>query len=539
MDTKTLQTLSKEELIKIVEELQLQIALQSKGIPNMEVDYKHLVDAASDCIFVLDENGNVVYFNSAWKELAPYNIEEVIGMHYSNIVSPSEIERASDAFSAVMSGKKEFHNEKFKTVDPNNNVIYFIANFTPVKSPEGKIIGILGILRKITEIHLLEKKLKDNSRRLEEKVKEQIEQAEELKRLKALNDEIINNAPIGIFTMDPTGIILSENNAIKEIIGFEQDKSITGINFTELPGFIKSEFQKTIDEVILYKKNRILKNMTFRPQASPDDERTLNLRFIPIFDNEKRVKSVMVMAEDVTEAAKIGRRMHRAEQLSAMGILAAGVAYEMKLPINLMTVDLNFIENNINETSPMRDYVKSMKDELIRMKSISEHLLNLSKPEETELEVFEIHKLITTHPIQIMLNRMQKNGYSITTQYPENGIKIKGIKNQLVQVLMHIITNAEEAMPDGGELRIAVESVQNSNGKFGVITIEDTGIGISQENIKKVFQPFFTTKGDKSTGLGLMVSYSIIENHGGILGIKSKPGEGTSIRIALPGILGQ
>lgn len=536
MDTKTLLCLAKEELVKLIEDLQLQIALQRKGIPDVRIDYQYLVETASDVIFVLDDHGNIVYQNAAWEDLFPFNRGEAIGMHFSVSVPAIEIERATALFDSVIHGEKEIRNEKFKTYDKNGNLVYLLANLTPLRTAEGKISGLLGILRNITEMHYMERKLKVNSRRLEEKIKEQIDQAEELKRLKALNDEIINNAPLGIFTIDPTGIILTENPAIKEIIGYPADQTIIGTNINDLKGFSRGEFQKVLDEVMLQRKAHKIKNAKYNPTDGLENEQTLNLRIIPILDSEKKVKSIMLMAEDVTEQARIGMRMQRAEQLSAMGLLAAGVAYELKVPINLLTIDLNFIENNIPEDSPMKDYVKSMKDELTRMKQISDQLLNLSKPEEIDKEVFEIHKLITSHPIQIMLNRLKKNGYIVNTVLPDESMKIRGIRNQLTQALLHLIANAEEAMPDRGELRIEIGAMENSSAKFGTITVTDTGIGITRDNIKKIIQPFFTTKGEKSTGLGMMVTYSIIENHGGTMGIRSKPGEGTSIVIALPGV---
>lgn len=537
MDTKTLQGLSKDELIKIIEELQLKEALHAKGIQGPEVDYRYLVESASDIIFILDEQGNLVYCNKAWENLFPHKGGPIIGTHYSAAVPAIEIGRATAVFESVIKGDQEIQNEKFKTYDKDGNVVYLLANLMPMRSEKGASGGLFGFFRNITDIHLMESKLRENSRRLEEMLREQIERADELKRLTALNDEIINNAPIGIFTMDPvSGVVLSENPAIKVIIGASPDKSIVGTNFKDLPGLARTDFKKVIDEVFLQKKLRFIKNTKYSPTESPEDERTLNLRIIPILDSERKLKSVMVMVEDVTEQMRIGDRMHRAEQLSAMGLLAAGVAYELKMPLNLMTVDLNFVENNIAEDSPMRDYVNSMKDELSRMKQISEHLLNLSKPEDSEQEVFEAHKLITSHPIQITLNRLQKNGFNVVTHYSDNTVKIRAIKNQLVQVLLHLIANAEEAMPEKGTLRISVDTLETANGPYASISIEDTGIGISKENIKKIFQPFFTTKGEKSTGLGLMVTYSTIETLGGTIGVKSKPGEGTTFRIVLPGV---
>lgn len=536
MDTKTLQTLSKDELIRIIENLQLKDALQSKGVCFPKVDYQYLVEGASDAIFVLDDQGNLVFLNSAWEHIFPVNKEEAMGMHFSAAVPAIEIERATAVFKSVIGGN-EIRNEKFKTFNRDGSAMYVIANLSPIRSDEGKIVGLLGILRNITDIHLMERKLKVNSKRLEEKIKEQIEQAEELRRLTALNEDIITNAPIGIITMDPTGIILSENPAIKQIMGLDPGQSVVGMNFIDLGGIAQTGFQRVLDEVFIQKKPQAVKNAVYRRSPAPEDERALNLKINPILDGERRVKTVMLMVEDVTEQSRIGKRMQRAEQLSAMGLLAAGVAYELKVPINLLAIDLNFIENNIPENSPMRDYVRSMKEELTRIKQISEQLLNLSKPEETDKEVFEAHKLITSHPIQIMLNRLQKNGFSVVTEYPDAGVKVRGIRNQMVQVLLHLIANAEEAMPDKGELKITVDSMMNNGALYAAITVSDTGLGIPREHLKKVFQPFFTTKGEKSTGLGLMVSYSIVENHGGTIAIKSKPGEGTSIMIVLPGVV--
>ncbi|HDP81161.1 MAG TPA: PAS domain S-box protein [Spirochaetes bacterium] len=534
LDTRTLRSLSKDELIKLISDLQLRIALEDRGIPNLEVDYKYLLESASDVIFVLDNNGNLVYQNAAWQNLLPFKREDALGMHYSLSIPAIELDRASTIFEAVIKGEKEIRNERFKTLDKFGNEIYLSANLSPIRSGSGTPLGLIGILRNVTDMHLMEKKLRENSRRLEEKIKEQISQAEELRQLTALNEDIIANAPIGIFTMDPTGIILSENPAFKAIVGADSATTGIGADVTRLPGFRGEEFGRILDDVMLKGRPHKLKNISYTPTGAPDDGKTLNLTLTPILDGEKKVKSILVMVEDVSEAARIGKRIHRAEQLSSMGLLAAGVAYELKMPLNLMTMDLGFIENNISEDSPMRDYLKSMKDELARVKQIIQQLLNLSRPPEEEKEVFEIHKLVTSHPIQIVLNRMQKNGYSVITGYPEISVSVKGIKNQLTQVLLHIIANAEDAMPDGGELKITVDSTEHHGQTYATITLEDTGMGISPENINKVCRPFFTTKGDKSTGLGMMVSSSIIENHGGSIGIKSTPGEGTSIRIILP-----
>ncbi|HRV15587.1 MAG TPA: PAS domain S-box protein, partial [Spirochaetota bacterium] len=214
MDTKTLQQLSQDELIKLIQQLQLKIDLLQKGVEEEPVDYKKLIEAADDIIFVLDSEGNVVYRNRAMEDLFPVNSKDAVGMHFSLYLPAIELDRATMVFNQILYEGKSIHNEKMKTFDKDGNPVYLMANLAPIKDDDGKITGLFGILRNITEMHLMEKKLKESSRRLEEKIKEQLRQAEELKRLSTLNDEIINNSPIGIFTIDPTGIILSENPAL-------------------------------------------------------------------------------------------------------------------------------------------------------------------------------------------------------------------------------------------------------------------------------------------------------------------------------------
>lgn len=534
MDTKELKSLTKEELISKLKEYHEKSEDQTRML-DLGLYYKYLAESASDVIFILDTSGNFLFINEAGEKLSTYSRDEAVGMHYAKYIAEAELDRARTVFEAVLKEGKVFHNEKIKTSDRDGNTIYFLANFSPIRFEEGKIIGLIAILREITEMHVMEKKLKENTRSLKEKMKEQHHQSEEMKRLKTLNDEIIDKAPIGIFTMDPNGTMLSDNPALKEIMGHKPDETKIGVNFSEYSGFRESGLQGLLDEAVLRKQPVKQDNITYVP-LSRDRKLNINVHMNPLLDDEMNVKSVLIMVEDITEQMKITSKMQRAEKLSAMGLLANGVALEIKVPLNLMTIDLNFIDKNIDENSPMVDYVKSLKGELDRIKKITDQLLNLSKPVEEAKEVFEIHKIITSHPIQATLNRLQKNGYGVITSYTEESPRIKAMHNQLVQVLLHLISNAEDAMPDKGELRISVDSETSNGITFASLTVEDTGIGIPEENLRNIFQPFFSTKGKKSSGLGLMVSYSIIENHGGTIGIKSAPGEGTSVRILIPAV---
>jgi signal transduction histidine kinase len=137
----------------------------------------------------------------------------VLGRHFTNYIPQLEAKRANTVFNLVISEGQQISNEIMKTVDNKGKTAYFLINFTPIRSESGDIKGVFGIMRNITEMHLMEKKLRENTRRLEEKIKEQLSQAEELRHIQTINDDIINNVPIGIFSMDPTGIMLTKTRA--------------------------------------------------------------------------------------------------------------------------------------------------------------------------------------------------------------------------------------------------------------------------------------------------------------------------------------
>jgi two-component system NtrC family sensor kinase len=135
--------------------------------------------------------------------------------------------------------------------------------------------------------------------------------------------------------------------------------------------------------------------------------------------------------------------------------------------------------------------------------------------------------------VSVLDLQLQKDRFAIERQFDEALPRVTVDGNKIKQVLMNLLINASQAMPDGG--RIIVQTVLAENGRQLCITISDTGPGISKENISKIFDPFFTTKGpEKGTGLGLSVSYGIVQQHGGSITVDSTPGQGTTFIIRLP-----
>lgn len=533
MDDTTLNALSKDELIALIKDLHSKYligGIEGKIVP---IDYRSLLEATSDIIFVIDRDGDLVYINSAWKAYFPSWAGRKLGGHYLKNIPPIEKERAEFVFNEIIHKGTSFENEIMKTYDEDGNKIYMAASLSPIRADDGTVVGLVGIMKNITEKHLAEKKAKEYSRILEIKVKEQIAQAQELKGLRDFNEDIINHAPVGIFVMDPSGVVMSENPALKKIMGHEASDTLVGFNLLGDLRFTKSELGKLYEKTIADRRTNRAFNIPYRALFS-DRDLIINATVIPIFNPGGTLEKAIFMVEDHTEQAVITNRVYQAEKLSALGILASGIASELRASVNKMVMDLNFVDNNLEEGSPASEYVDSLQNELSRIKNMMEQLVSLSTADDESAELCDLNAVLSSHPVEVVLKRLRADGYEIILETSQDKPLVRATQNQIQQILLQFIENAEEAMPDKGTIRISIETRKTNAGSFALLTIEDTGIGIPQENFQKIFQPFFTTKGKQATGLGLMITSAIVQNLGGTIGVKSEPGEGTTFRVALP-----
>jgi len=241
--------------------------------------------------------------------------------------------------------------------------------------------------------------------------------------------------------------------------------------------------------------------------------------------------------EQLIELVKnFDKKIKESEYISALRKLSIGIAKEFRRPIDKMYMDISFVMNNVDNNSSVADYVFSLKAQIHKIRNISEQLLALAEPEENEKEICEINTLVLGHPIDILCSRMREKGFAVNLKLPEKSPQVKATQYQIRQVLFNILENARDAMSDLGELTIEVDTLEAKEGKFTVITIIDTGIGIPEENMKKIFQPFFSTKGKNYAGLGLMVTAYVIENLSGHIGVKSTLGTGTTVKLMIPQI---
>lgn len=233
------------------------------------------------------------------------------------------------------------------------------------------------------------------------------------------------------------------------------------------------------------------------------------------------------LEHEIAERQTLEEWVRRNERLNAMGRLAAGVAHEMRNPIGIIRTTMQILEEEQKDNQSVRDCAGVIIEECDRMNSVVGEFLEFARPAEPKFEKVDLAGLIE----EVMLftsKYVSRQGIQVITDIPDDLLPVWADGGQIKQVLVNLIINAVDAMPNGGLLKIK----GSQKGSIQEISVKDSGEGIPESLLSQIFEPFFSTK-PKGTGLGLPIIYRILENHHGKIEVYSKPGEGTEFVITL------
>lgn len=339
-----------------------------------------------------------------------------------------------------------------------------------------------------------------------------------LKHKEQLYDSLFNYNIDGILVLDINENIIDGNPAIEKISGYTVDEL---------------KHRSLISTVVVEDRGKKLSHSQKAFQGEPQEydlaifnktgqKLSLVVKMIPIFNGNELV-GVFEILKDVTSTKQMEMMMHRSDKLSLIGELAAGVAHEIRNPLTTLKGFLEILEPEINSK-----YAAVMKSELERINTILNEFLLLAKPKEVNFKSNCIHSIINNIIFLLEPQSLLKN-IQIISDFNDEGPHVTCDENQLKQVFINIIKNAMESMPNGGNIYVDVEII---NDKI-CIQVKDEGCGIPEERMPKLGEAFYTTKAD-GTGLGLLVTNKIIENHNGQIIINSEVNKGTIIQILFP-----
>ncbi|HLE62151.1 MAG TPA: ATP-binding protein [Pyrinomonadaceae bacterium] len=359
---------------------------------------------------------------------------------------------------------------------------------------------------------------------------EQQKRAAEFKLLKEFNESIVESINVGLLAVDLEGKVTHLNSALQQILDIKRDAAL-GRRVEEL---FAEDFADTIWQVLGQEGWRLqeIRNI-YKLHTATLAGRTLvlNIAIAPLQDAQAQT-GALVVVEDVTTRIRLEEQLQQREKLSSIGLLAAGVAHEVNTPLTGVSSYSQLLLGMLSETDPKHALLQKIRNQADRATNIVNNLLNFSRTgsatEFTEVDISEV----LDDTLQLLEPQLRRHQIEIVRAYVSESPRVFGNSGKLQQVFTNLLLNARDAIPDGGRITISTFS---SDRDSVTVEITDTGIGIAAENVAKIYDPFYTTKGvGRGTGLGLAVTYGIVQEHSGHIGVQSQPGQGTIFRITLP-----
>ncbi|THE13045.1 PAS domain S-box protein [Bacillus timonensis] len=468
------------------------------------------VDAA---IYSYDFRSNRLMVSSKISDVfgySPTKFKENI-MFWKELVIQEDINIVNELEQKLRNGEKCI--AEYRILLPNGQLKWIQKRITPIFDLDGNLIKFNGIdididqRKKVEE--LLTQSQEQNRKLLEKRLKESE------KRFESLFAH--NSDPIFTFNLDRR--LIEANPAAENILGYP----ITELQQMEWDSVIAPEDLDLYNEHFKLVSQGEWKESTLSMVHKDGSNRVMELKMIPIIIDHQCI-GIYQITKDITDSKLAAERIRRSDKLAAVGLLAAGVAHEIRNPLTTLKGFVQLLTSDID-----KHYASILLSEIDRINQIVSEFLILSKPQVTKYATQNI-KRILNNITSLLETEARLKGIQLISEYDVNLPLINCEQNQLKQVFINLIKNAIEAMPNGGKIIVKAQIINN---KMVSIQIVDQGMGIEEERIPKLGEPFYTTK-ENGTGLGLMVCYRIIEQHGGIMNITSQLNRGTTVEVCLP-----
>ncbi len=491
-----------------------------------DIRYRRLFESARDGILLLEgDSAEITDVNPCMVEMFGYRYDELLGKRLWDISPFQENEKTRALFGKLqMEGYLRHDDLLLKTKEGRPIDVELVGNAYDVDG------------RKVIQCNF-----RDIS---------QGKQA--LARSETKSYELFNDAPVGYFEYDTQGRITNVNRTELEMLGF---------SFEEVVGWHVWKFVVEEDEA----RQRILAKLAGIVTPAQGLERTYRRKdgtTFPVLiwdrllkDPGGKIVGIRSTIQDITERkqmekekALLEEQLRQSQKMEAMGRLAGGIAHDFN---NLLTIIKGYSQLfliDLKKGDPTGKGIEQIQKATQRASDLIRQLLAFSRRQVMEMKVLDLNHLLGE--LDKMLRRVIGEDIVLVTLLAEDLERVKADPGQIEQVLMNLVVNAKDAMPSGGRLTIGTANVvlggkyvrthmEMPCGRYVMLSVSDTGVGMDPEVRDRIFEPFFTTKEkDKGTGLGLSTVYGIVKQSGGNIWVHSEPGKGTTFKIYLPVVVG-
>ncbi len=376
--------------------------------------------------------------------------------------------------------------------------------------------GVVSVIKDISERKEAEEQLRAHQRELE---------------------RVMENTPDVVLRLDRDLRIVYANPAVEawsgiepgEVLGSRLDEAMAITAFRD-----EGESSVAADIREVFRTGR----RTSKQYSATIRERRLwvDSRIVPEFDSEGRLSTVLAIARDITERKKAEEaleereeELRQAQRLESIGRLAGGVAHDFNNVLTAVGGYTYLALESVGSEEAVRSALNHVKEGVDRAARLTQQLLLFSRKAPSQMQRLDLGVVVES--MFKMLGRLIGEHISVESDLAEEELPVRGDEGKIEQVVMNLVINARDAMPDGGRLTIATYRTD----EYAVLSVRDTGTGMDKDTSDRIFEPFFTTKTKETgTGLGLSVVYGIVQEHGGWIDVDSQPGEGTAFHVYFP-----
>jgi PAS domain S-box-containing protein len=501
--------------------------IAEESLRESENRFRTMADTAPVLIWMSGIDKKHFYFNKTWLNFTGRTLEEEFNNGWSKGIHPEDLKKYLKVYDASFDARTEFAME-YRLRRHDDEYRWILDTGVPRFTPDGRFLGYIGSCIDITERRKAEENLRESEARFR---------------------NMADNAPVMIWVTNADGVCHYQSQSWYEFTGLTPE---TGLNFGWKDAIHPEDSKRVFKNFIEANKKREYYTIEYRLRKKNGEYAWVFSSTSPRFGPQGEFLGFVGSIVDMTERKKTEEALRESEEqlrqsqkMEAIGKLAGGVAHDYNNLMAVIMLHADLLLAQTQDDDPQRHRIEEIRAATDRAAGLTRQLLAFSRKQVLQPRVLNLNAVVTD--MNKMFHRLIGEDIELRTELdPDLGL-VMADPDQMAQVIMNLVVNARDAMPQGGLLTIETENalieeegddaLQDSiaNGSYVMLTISDTGCGIPEDIQQRVFEPFFTTKEHgKGTGLGLSTVYGIVKQSGGYVFMDSEQGQGTIFTIFLP-----